>query len=246
MNPILNKGVVFVPSISLRAIVSQLRIGPAVAFGPNGEPSAIDKQPLEGDIAITRLGLAGDQQGDTRIHGGPLKAIHHFPKEHYASLRQQLADFNGEIGGFGENISTCGIIERDICLGDIFSFGTAKLAVSQGRQPCWKLNIRFAQPQMARLVQQTGCTGWYYQVLEPGVASAGDSLVLLERPYPEANLAKIQHSLHCNTLDFAQLEQLLAIPVLPNSWRKVFSRRLETRQQESDEKRTQTPAKKMP
>src|SRR5690606_16433169 len=116
--------------------------------------SAIDKRPLEGAVRIDELGVAGDEQGDTRVHGGVDKAVHHYPFEHYATWRAELGELPAlaSPGAFGENISTRGLDEATVCLGDRFALGTAVLEVSQGRQPCWKLNDRFGVKDMARRV----------------------------------------------------------------------------------------------
>lgn len=225
----------------LSTTVDALLIGNTAPFGPQGRSSAIHKQPHTGPLSITALGFEKDEQADTRIHGGPEKAIHHFPAEHYTTLRQHIQTLPDTLGGFGENISTTGITERDICLGDIFRLGTALVQVSQGRQPCWKLNVRFDQPQMARLIQSTGLTGWYYRVLETGKASAGDSLELIERTCPAAELLRIQHILHHPSPSKDALKNLLELPVLPDNWRKTLQRRLDTGIKEADTARTQTP-----
>lgn len=225
----------------LSCVVDQLRLGQMEPFGPNGESSAINKQLIAGEIYITKLGLKGDQQADKRFHGGLSKAVHHFPAEHYSSLKALLPDITAAVGGFGENISTLGMTEKDVCLGDVFRLGTTVLQLSQGRQPCWKLNVRFDYPDMANLIQQQGWTGWYYSVVEEGHVVAGDRLVLLERPYPQASLAELQHYLYCDPLNRTALEQLLLLPVLPERWRQTFMRRLETGNKESDVARICTP-----
>lgn len=160
-------------------------------------------------VAVTVDGLAGDRVGDTRVHGDADKAIHHYPRDHYAAWIKDLAPapaFLAEVGAFGENISTTGITEETICVGDILRLGTARVQVSQGRQPCSKLNIRFGRKDMAKRVQNTGRSGWYYRVLEPGLVGPGDRLVLEERPNADWPLSRILHVLYIDTLNRADLE----------------------------------------
>ena len=209
--------------------VDALLAGIARPYTRPGSMSAIDKRPLDGTVAIGELGLTGDEQGDTRVHGGPDKAVHHYPFEHYATWRDELGTLPilESPGAFGENISTRGLTEAGVCLGDRFELGTAVLEVSQGRQPCWKLNDRFEVARMARLVQDTGRTGWYYRVLRPGEARTGDALRLAARPHADWPLQRLTRLLAKRVLDPEQLRAALELPLVP-SWRKLIVRRLES------------------
>ncbi|MGH8079584.1 MAG: MOSC domain-containing protein, partial [Lysobacter sp.] len=95
----------------------------------------------------------------------------------------------------------------------------------QGRQPCWKLNDRFEVADMARRVQASGRTGWYYRVIEAGQAEAGDILELVERAWPSWTLQRIATMLYTRTLDFDELRAAQALPLVP-SWRKLVDMRL--------------------
>ena len=193
------------------ARVEAVLTGTAVAYSRPGSRSAIAKQPRPGPVYIGLEGLEGDEQGDRRVHGGPDKAIHHYARDHY---RAWEADIGGhrlleQPGAFGENISTTGITEGDVCLGDRLRLGSAVVEVAQGRQPCWKLSDRFGVPDMARRVQDSGRSGWYYRVLEPGQVEAGDELVLLARPYPDWPLPRLAALLYRRTLDRDELRAAL-------------------------------------
>ena len=106
-------------------------------------------------------------------HGGPEKAVHHYPFDHYEAWRTELGDIGllRQPGAFGENLSAVGLTEADVAVGDVFRLGSAIVEVSQGRQPCWKLNERFGQPTVAKSVQASGRTGWYYRVIETGLVA---------------------------------------------------------------------------
>lgn len=210
------------------ARVEAVLTGRAVDYTRPGSRSAIAKRPRQGPVLAGPEGLDGDEQGDRRVHGGPDKAIHHYPHDHYAAWRAELGPHPllEAPGAFGENISTRGVTEADLCLGDRLRLGAAVVEVSQGRQPCWKLSDRFGIADLARRVQDSGRTGWYYRVLEPGPVQAGDVLELLERPWPDWPLTRLAGLLYRRTLDRAGLVAALALPLVP-SWRKVFERRLE-------------------
>lgn len=215
--------------------VEALFVGELAPLGPQNAPSGIRKQKVAGRQAITRLGIVGDHQGDTKSHGGPEKAVHHYPRDHYAAWA--VEGIEAVPPAFGENISTFGVTEADICIGDIFRLGNAVLQVSQGRQPCWRLNARFERPDMAFRVQKSGRTGWYYRVLEEGAAEAGDRLVLAERPQPQWPLSCIIDLLYTRTQDMESLAGLADLPELAPSWRTLATRRIETNAVENWDRR---------
>jgi MOSC domain-containing protein YiiM len=222
-------------SASADVSVEALFIGELALLGPQQVSSGIRKRQVSGPQLVTRVGLQGDNQGDKINHGGPEKAVHHYPRDHYAAW---AADgVNAAPAAFGENISTFGITEAEICIGDIYRLGTATLQVSQGRQPCWRLNARFERPDMAYRVQKTGRTGWYYRVLEEGTTEAGDRLVLEKRPQPAWPLTRIIDLLYTRTLDMASLQSLADLPELAEHWRNLARRRIETRAVEDWNKR---------
>lgn len=130
------------------------------------------------------------------------------------------------VGAFGENLSTAGLDEATVAIGDVFRLGGALIEVSQGRQPCWKLNIRFGVADMARRVQQTGRTGWYYRVLEEGTVAAGDTLTLIERRAPDWPLARLWRILYVDVLNRDELRAMAAQPRLPVGWRAYAEKRL--------------------
>lgn len=134
----------------------------------------------------------------------------------------------GAPGAFGENISTEGPTEAEVAVGDIFRLGTALVQVSQGRQPCWKLNRRFGVADMARRVQESGRTGWYYRVLQPGVVAPGDRLELVDRVAPEWTLGRLWHALYVDRLNLGELQGIAGLDVLAEGWRRYAIRRLES------------------
>lgn len=212
------------PALPLDALLT----GRARPFTRPGSRSGIAKSPRDGALRVTPVGLEGDEQGDLRVHGGVEKAIHHYPREHYAAWIAELGEHPllMQAGAFGENFSTSGWSEADVCLGDRVRAGTALLEVSQGRMPCWKLNDRFEVAGMSLRVQESGRTGWYYRVLEEGVVAAGDILQLVERCHPDWSLLRLSEVLFDRRADAELLRQCLPLPLTP-SWRRTLERRLE-------------------
>ena len=207
-----------------------LRIGDVAPLGLRAAPSGIAKSPVTRPLALSLTDLAGDRQGDPVRHGGPEKAVHHYPFDHYAGWTGDLGPhplLQGP-GAFGENLSTSGLTEETVAVGDVFRLGTALIEVSQGRQPCWKLNERFGRADMARLVQSSGRTGWYYRVLEPGIVAPEDSLTLQERRAPEWTLARLWRTFYIDPLNRAELAGIAALDRLAEGWRSNAARRLES------------------
>lgn len=213
----------------MTAVIDRMFAGTPQPFGPRGQPSAIAKRPIEGPWRITEHGLDGDSQGDTLHHGGPEKALHHYPREHYPTWLTETPDLQATLSSvpaFGENVSTLGLTEHTVCIGDVYGAGTVLLQVSQGRQPCWKLNTRFARADMAKRVQSTGRTGWYYRVLAAGSIQPGDSLTLVSRPQPHWPLNRILDVLYRRTLDLDQLRAVANLQELASGWRRLAQQRV--------------------
>jgi MOSC domain-containing protein YiiM len=187
------------------------------------EPSAIRKAERTGAVDIGPLGLAGDEQADLTVHGGPDKALHHYPRDHYAFWKTIVPEHPklDTPGSFGENISTSGLIETDVCIGDRFRLGDALVEVSQGRQPCWKQGHVMEWTQLVALMVKHRRTGWYYRVLEPGRVTAGDRLALVERPFPQWDVRRV-FALVIGGEGKGEpeaLAELAALPVLAREWR---------------------------
>lgn len=196
-------------------VVKAVLAGKTVPYA-HGAQSAINKQVLPERQHATELGFISDEQGDPRFHGGIQKALHIYPSEHYPIWQQELGERTifQSAGGFGENISSEGVTESTICLKDKIRIGSTLLEVSQGRMPCWKLNVRFDQHDMARRLQDTLRTGWYFRVLEEGDIGAGDEIILCERPYPEWPLARIMGAVFTGCLDREELTKLSELPLV--------------------------------
>ncbi|HHF3065302.1 TPA: MOSC domain-containing protein [Vibrio diabolicus] len=224
-------------------VVKALLAGKTVPYA-HGAQSAINKQVLPERQHATELGFISDEQGDPRFHGGIQKALHIYPSEHYPIWQQELGERTifQSAGGFGENISSEGVTESTICLKDNIRIGSTLLEVSQGRMPCWKLNVRFDQHDMARRLQDTLRTGWYFRVLEEGDIGAGDEIILCERPYPEWPLARIMGAVFTGCLDREELTKLSELPLV-ESWGKLVERRLETGEVEDWEMRLVGPTR---
>jgi MOSC domain-containing protein YiiM len=205
----------------MTSLILSINCGKALPFRDD-VPSAIGKVPVQGRVGVGPVGLSGDEQADLTVHGGTDKAIHHYPHDHYAWWDEALGGsaLLEAPGAFGENVASDGLTEEQVCIGDRWRLGTALVEVSQGRQPCWKLDHRFGgAPVMARMVKSRRC-GWYYRVIEEGEVSAGDTLDLVDRPFPDWSVARVFGLLigGDHKRDRDSLEALGTVGVLAQSW----------------------------
>ncbi|MDO5611608.1 MAG: MOSC domain-containing protein [Paracoccus sp. (in: a-proteobacteria)] len=194
-----------------------------------GRPaSGIAKAAVAGPLHLGPTGFAGDEQADLRMHGGPEKAVHHYAADHYPLWQAELGPNPRFVaGGFGENISTIGLTEDDLCIGDVLAMGRARVQISQGRQPCWKLTAHTGIADMARRVQASLRTGWYYRVLEPGEVAPGDILRLIDRPHDGFTLRRVTGARLGHATDRAEAARLAALDHLAPGWRAAFQRKAE-------------------
>ena len=211
--------------------VLALLSGKALPFA-RGELSAIAKGPIAGPVKIGRLGIAGDEHADPRYHGGPDKALHHYPGDHYAYWGTIAIDHPllNAPGAFGENVSTWGLVEEDVCIGDRFRFGSSILEVSQGRQPCWKQGQHMTWTALTALMVKERRSGWYYRVIEEGFATAGNMIELIERPLSGWTVKRVFGLLigGDHKKDPAALKELVAMELLHSGWRQRASELLDS------------------
>src|SRR5918996_932978 len=138
--------------------------------------TAIFKEPVAGRVAVRRLNLDGDRQADLSVHGGPSKAVYLYPSEHYAYWRRELPEMTLPWGMFGENLTTEGLLEDAVNIGDRLRVGSADVMVTEPRLPCYKLGIRFGRNDIIKRFRGGGRTGFYAAVLKEGDVAAGDTI----------------------------------------------------------------------
>ncbi|WP_067474200.1 MOSC domain-containing protein [Actinomadura hibisca] len=197
--------------------------------------SAFVKAPVDGAVLATPLGLVGDEQGDRRKHGGPDKALCVFPAEHYAEYQRRLGRAL-ERPAFGENLTTEGLTEGGVCIGDVLTVGSATCEVSLPRNPCFRLAARHGPKEMVLWFEETGFTGFYLRVLEAGAVGAGCPVRLVERRYPHATIAEANRVMHRDKTDRSAVERLLDTP-LGESWRRTLQGRLAGRTEDAARRR---------
>jgi len=181
--------------------------------------TAIFKEPVAGAVAIRELNLAGDQQADLTVHGGPEKAVYAYPAEHYKYWRKQLSDVSLWWGAFGENLTTAGLWEDTLCIGDLLKIGSAVLRVTQPRMPCYKLEVRFNREDMIKRFLLSGRSGFYLSVIEPGSVGAGSMVEILDRDPDTVTITDIVRLYLGQARDPELLHRAMKVTSLPENWK---------------------------
>ena len=189
-------------------------------------PSAIAKLQVQGELTLTELGLAGDEQAEKSYHGGADRALCHYPREHYThwaqTFPQQAALFCAP--AFGENLSTVGLTEQNVFIGDIFRWGETLIQVTQPRSPCFKLNYHFGIEDMAMQMQASGRVGWLYRVIAAGTVAADAPLELVSR-VSDVSVHEAAAIAWYQPFDDEQYQRLLATAGLSASWTRTMQKR---------------------
>jgi MOSC domain-containing protein YiiM len=172
--------------------VVSIQVGRVAPLGSEGVPSAFVKHKVDGLVHAATLGLVGDEQADLTVHGGPDKAVYFYASEHYPRWAIDAPRHAAELvtGAFGENITTAGLDEESVAIGDVLAIGSAEMQVTQPRQPCFKLGLRFGDNALGRMMMKTGRSGWYVRVLKAGDFKAGDEIWVTRRPSPDWSIAR--------------------------------------------------------
>lgn len=206
--------------------VLSVQVGRIAPLGPLGEPSAFVKTTVSGPVQLAELGIEGDEQADLSVHGGPDKAVYFYPAENYALWMQDVPQHERLLvpGGFGENVTINGLNEESVSIGDLFRIGTAEVQVTQPRQPCFKLGLRFDDSSLGRIMMQTRRTGWYVRVVTPGVLQAGDAIEVLKRSNPGWTIARFAEFIRDKRVVKEELDELLTLEGLADGWKQRIAR----------------------
>lgn len=199
-----------------------------------GMETAIDKEAVKTALYLSLTGLTGDQCADKDHHGGFDRALHQYPLEHYAYWQEKYANKVDWVApGMGENLSSLGMTEDNVCLGDRFQWGEAIIEVNQPRSPCFKLNKRWGVETLSVDMQANMRCGWLYRVIQPGIVSVDEPLVFISSQANAMSVREVCQAFFGDPLDKTGLLKLTQQSTLSDSWMEKVLQRLETGQVES-------------
>ena len=187
--------------------------------------TGIYKEPVEGRVAVRTLNLDGDRQADLRVHGGWDKAVYAYPSEYYELWRQERPELDLPWGQFGENLTTEGLVDTEVSVGDRFRIGTAELVVTQPRLPCFKLGIKVGRQEFVTEFLERGLHGFYLSVAREGDVAAGDPIVRLSSDPRGFGVTEVARLYARDRDDVDGLLRAAGLDVLPESWRDYFRKR---------------------
>lgn len=187
--------------------------------------TSIFKSPVEGRVPIRGHNLEGDRQSDLTVHGGPYKAVYAYAVEHYDYWAEQLPGFELSPGMFGENLTTAGLDENVVKIGDRYAFGSAVLQVTQPRMPCFKLALRFGLADMVKRFWQSGRSGIYFSVVKEGDVAAGDRIEKATDGPEEVTVADVVRLYRGGDESQELLERVLRAPLFGGWKREIVERR---------------------
>ncbi len=189
--------------------------------------TGIFKAPVAGRRRLEGVNFEGDGQADLTVHGGTWKAVYAYPSEHYSFWSGELGRDDLAWGEFGENLTTEGLREEEVRIGDRFRIGSAELVVTQPRQPCFKLGIRFGRADMVKRFQRSGRSGFYLSVATEGEVAAGDPIELVARAEDSLSVADLLRALGVDRDDAELVRRASELAGLPEEWRQDFRAQLE-------------------
>lgn len=192
--------------------------------------TAIYKQPVEGRVEVGSLGIAGDDQADKSVHGGADKAVYAYTAEAYQWWREQLGGGELPPGEFGENLTTAGLLDGQVRIGDRYRIGSVLLEVTQPRQPCLKLGIKMGDATFVKRFHQAAKPGFYLRVLEPGTMAAGDAIELVHAAPKSLTVSEIYRLRFDTTAAADSLRHAAELPGLSGAWRESFCKLLASHQ----------------
>ena len=206
-----------------------VNVSPPKEIGEPGREvrTGIFKEPVAGRIAVGRTNLEGDGQADLTVHGGVHKAVYAYPIEHYDTWRRELGRDDLPWGQFGENLTVEGMLEEGVCIGDVFRVGSASLEVSQPREPCFKLGIKFRSPAFPKKFLKSERSGFYFRVIEEGEVGACDSILRIHSDPARLSVREVFHLKMFDRQNTEGVRRALAVEALSPSWREAFTRILE-------------------
>ena len=189
--------------------------------------TAIFKQRVEGRVKVNELNLDGDAQADLSVHGGWSKAVYAYPGEHYDYWREELPEMELGDSQFGENLTTEGVVETELYIGDRLRIGTAEFVVTEPRMPCYKLGIRCGRKDILRRFLQSRRSGFYLAVTKTGELGAGDEIEILSRDENKVTVTDIVRVWVADKDDVETMSRALKIDVFPESWKEPLRERID-------------------
>ena len=212
------------PSLSGEVLAVNVGRTGVLQLSSREERTAFRKTPATGAVMLATSGFEGDEQAYPG-HGGLEMAGLVYSYDHYAFWRERHELDLPETGAFAENLTVDGLVEADVCIGDVFRVGEATVQVNQPRTPCYKIAARYGRKRLAVDVQEMGFTGYMVRVLEGGLIGAGDAMTLERREQHGVTVAEVTRVLLIDKDDIDGARRIAAVGSLTEPMRKQLASR---------------------
>ncbi|WP_026568559.1 MOSC domain-containing protein [Bacillus sp. UNC41MFS5] len=202
--------------------IINLAVGKPKEFNWNNkkELSAIGKSSVQA-VELEKSGFVGDDVANHKFHGGPDRAVCLYPFEHY-SYWEEIFQRKLILPAFGENITATGMVEEQVCIGDIYKIGDTIVQVTQGRVPCATISKFNQENQFLKKVVETTLTGYFFRVLEEGTIKFDSEITLVEKHSKEISVFFATQILFHQQQDKTSIEKILTVDALAEDWRNRF------------------------
>ena len=198
-----------------------------VKFGNEIVTTGIFKNPVDKRIKIKKLNLEGDRQADLTVHGGLDKAVYSYSSEYYDFWKQEFPDISFNWGMFGENLTTEGLFESQVNIGDVFQIGSSQIAATQPRMPCYKLGVKFGRMDVIKKFLESEKSGIYFKVVKEGEIGVNDTIKLIKKDNNNVTIKNIVEIITKDNKESTTLmERAVKILDLPNGWKQYFLEKL--------------------
>jgi MOSC domain-containing protein YiiM len=181
--------------------------------------TGIFKEPVERRVMLKTLNLDGDKQADLTVHGGPDKAVYAYPIEHYEYWHKVFPNIEMPYGMFGENFTTEGLMEGEVCIGDVFQIGSSRVIATQPRMPCYKLGVKFGRMDVLRKFLASGRSGIYFKVSKEGEVGTGDTIQQIGKDPNRITISDIVRLYASDKENIESMRRAVKVEALPEGWK---------------------------
>jgi len=197
-------------------------IGESVTIEWRGQnvQTGIYKYGVDSPIFLGLEDVVNDHVLDRRFHGGKDKACYLYSADHYEFWKSKYPNQDWQWGMFGENLTIIGLDESKVRIGDTYLIGESVVQVSQPRQPCFKLGVRFGDQSVVHAFWESPFPGVYVRILQTGEVKTGDKLTLIESNSESLSVSEVFSIFRSNRINMDLMQKAIDDTFLANSCRK--------------------------
>lgn len=199
----------------MKVISTNLGEPTKIVWNNKATTTGIYKYPVDTPLFLDTEDVQGDTVVDRKHHGGIYKACYLFSTDNYGYWKEKYPLLDWNWGMFGENLTVEGLDESQIRIGSTYKLGTALVQITQPREPCYKLGIRFGDQTILKQFIDHGFPGTYIRILEPGTVSIGDPMELVEESKSTLTVQQFYNLLFSKTKNQDVLQMAIQNEALP-------------------------------